>query len=260
MEVRKRMSMDNKIKMYNLTIPQENIWLLDRINPNTTINNILGTFRINKKLDVDILNKVINEIVRTNEALRIRIIEENGIAKQYISEYEKETFKVYILNEDNDSGINKIVKRISEEKMQIMNSKLYDIRIIQNKIETCVSVKTHHIISDAWTLGQIAEQIKEYYLKILNDEEIDIKPSYIEYIKKDEAYRLSPRYQSDKEFWNEYIKNLKCKNKYEMPKDKKCKRIEKAIEKELFEKISSFCCENKISEYAFLLGIFFENF
>ena len=41
MEVRKRMSMENKIKMYNLTIPQENIWLLDRINPNTTINNIL---------------------------------------------------------------------------------------------------------------------------------------------------------------------------------------------------------------------------
>lgn len=100
--------------------------------------------------------------------------------------YEKETFKVYILNDDNDTEINKIVKRISEEKMQIMqimNRKLYAIRIIQNKVETCVSVKTHHIISDAWTLGQIAEQIKEYYLKISNDEEIDIKPSYIEYIK-----------------------------------------------------------------------------
>ena len=159
--------------------------------------------------------------MRTNEALRIRIVEENGIAKQYISEYEKETFKVYILNDDDDTEINKIVKRISEEKMQIMNSKLYDIRIIQNKVETCVSVKTHHIISDAWTLGQIAEQIKEYYLKISNDEEIDIKPSYIEYIKKDEAYRLSLRYQSDKEFWNEYIKNLKCKSKYEIQKDKK---------------------------------------
>lgn len=146
----------------------------------------IGTFIINKKLDVDILNKVINEIVRTNEALRIRIVEESGIAKQYISEYEKETFKVYILNDDNDTEINKIVKRISEEKMQIMqimNRKLYAIRIIQNKVETCVSVKTHHIISDAWTLGQIAEQIKEYYLKISNDEEIDIKPSYIEYIK-----------------------------------------------------------------------------
>ena len=60
-------------------------------------------------------------------------------------------------------------------------------------------------------------------IKISNDVEIDIKPSYIEYIKKDEAYRLSPRYKSDKEFWNEYIKNLKCKNKYEMPKDKKCR-------------------------------------
>lgn len=247
--------MQGKIDKYHLTIPQENIWLLDKVNPNTTINNILGTFRINKKLDIEILNKVINEIVRTNDALRLRIVEEDGVAKQYISKYEKELFKVYILEEDDDHEINKLVKKISEEKMKIIDTKLYDIRIIQNNVETCVSVKTHHIISDAWTLGQIAEQIKEYYLKISNNEEIEIKPSYIEYIKKDETYRVSPKYLSDKEFWNDYIENLNCKNKFEILKDKKCQRIEKTIEKELFEEISLFCSENKLSEYSFLLAI-----
>ena len=117
--------------------------------------------------------------MRTNEALRIRIVEENGITKQYISEYEKETFKVYILNEDNDSGINKIVKRISEEKMQIMNSKLYDIRIIQNKIETCVSVKTHHIILRALEL--YAYNLD--YMLNSNDSSSDIRQEKIALLK-----------------------------------------------------------------------------
>lgn len=247
--------MQEKIEKYHLTIPQENIWLLDKINPNTTLNNILGTFRINQKLDIDILNKVMNEIVRTNDALRIRIVEEDGIAKQYISKYEQEVFKVYILNEENDCGINKIVKKISEEKMPILNNKLYDIRIIQNKVETCVSVKTNHIISDAWTLGQIAEQIKEYYLKISNSEEIEIKPSYLEFIKKDEQYRLSSKYESDKNFWNNYVTELKCKNKYEVAKDKKSQRIEKVVASELVEQIRKFCQENKITEYAFWLSV-----
>ena len=58
---------------------------------------------------------------------------------------------------------------MSEENIHILNNKLYDMKIVQNKIETCVIVKTHHIISDAWTLGQVAEQIKKYYLKISNN-------------------------------------------------------------------------------------------
>lgn len=51
--------MQGKIEKYHLTIPQENIWLLENVNANTTINNILGTFRINKKLNLRILNKVV---------------------------------------------------------------------------------------------------------------------------------------------------------------------------------------------------------
>lgn len=247
--------MQEKREKYQLTIPQENIWLLDKINPDSTINNILGTFRINKKLDINILNKVLNEIVRTNDALRIRIVERAGVPKQYISSYKEEKFKTYIIDSDNDIEINKIVRIMSEENIHVLENKLYDMKIIQNKIETCVIVKTHHIISDAWTLGQIAEQIKEYYLKISNNEEIAIKPSYLEYIKKDEKYRLSEKYVLDKEFWNDYIEELKCKNKYEIVKDKRCQRIEKAISIKLYEKIKNFCSENKLSEYSFLLAI-----
>ena len=122
--------MQEKSEKYHLTIPQENIWLIDKINPDTTINNILGTFRINKKLDIDILNKVLNEIVRTNDALRIRIVEQDGIPKQYISKYKEEKFKTYIFDDDNDAEINKIVRIMSEENIYILNNKLYDMKIV----------------------------------------------------------------------------------------------------------------------------------
>ena len=80
----------------NLTFPQENIWILEKLNPNTNMNNIFGTFRINKKLDLKILNEVMNKIIETNDILRTRIVEENNIPKQYISNVEHEIFKTYI--------------------------------------------------------------------------------------------------------------------------------------------------------------------
>lgn len=148
-----------------------------------------------------------------------------------------------------------MIKKISTEKFQTINDKLYDIKILQNNIETCVCVKTHHLISDAWTLGQVAEQIKENYIKLSNNEEITIKPSYLEYIKKDEKYRLSERYETDKIFWNNYVQKMNCKNKFEVVKDKKSRRIEKTIKEDLYLKINEFCTQHKISEYTFFLAI-----
>lgn len=247
--------MQNKKGKYHLTIPQENIWLLEKINPNTTLNNILGVFKINKKMDLNILNNVMNKIVETNEALRLRIVEEENVPKQYVANYEKEQFDTYFFNEDNDITINKMIKKISTQNFHIMNDKLYDIKILQNNVKTCVCVKTHHIISDAWTLGQVAEQIKENYIKLSNNEEVIVKPSYIEYIEKDEIYRLSDRYEKDKIFWDNYVKELNCKNKFEVVKNKKAKRIEKAINNDVHLRISEFCTKHKISEYTFFLAI-----
>lgn len=42
-----------------------------------------------------------------------------------------------------------------------------DKYIEENNVKCPVCVKTHHIISDAWTLGQVAEQIKEELYKII---------------------------------------------------------------------------------------------
>ena len=57
----------DKEKRYDLTIPQENIWIIEELNSNTNINNILGTFRIKQKLDLKTLNETMNKIVEMND-------------------------------------------------------------------------------------------------------------------------------------------------------------------------------------------------
>lgn len=59
--------------MYNLTSPQENIWMLENLNKNTNMNNILGTFCMDEILDVNMLQQAINKMIEINEGLRIRI-------------------------------------------------------------------------------------------------------------------------------------------------------------------------------------------
>lgn len=147
-------------------------------------------------------------------------------------------------NDYDNSGIKEnFGPEIESDKIEVVNTPVSELKSSAQTLLRLDIDKSGSMSGFTTAMNEALGRVKESIV------------TSIEYIKKDEAYRLSPRYQSDKEFWNEYIKNLKCKNKYEIPKDKKCKRVEKAIKKEVFEKISSFCCKNKISEYAFLLGI-----
>ena len=155
--------MDNK-KYYELTIPQQNIWLVEQLNPNTNINNIYGTLSIKKSLDLNILKNAINKIIENNDALRIRIDEIDSKPMQYISDYEYDDLPIYYLDSDDKNRIDNIINTIGLEHINIINNKLYDLRLISTPSSVYVCIKMHHIIADAWSMGQIfIKNIKKYY-------------------------------------------------------------------------------------------------
>lgn len=247
---------NEEIKYYNLSIPQENIWLIEKLNENSNINNVCGTFFIKKALDLDILKKAINKIIENNDALRIRITMQDLNPVQYIHQYEYDDLPVYFLDEDNETKIKEILDTINLEHINILNNKLYDLRLIATPTSVCVCIKMHHIIADGWSMGQIfIENIQKYYTEIEENRVIDKKTSYLDYVKKSQNYKSSDKYLRDMEFWKKYVKNISSKNEFEIVKDKKNNRIIKTIDFNLQQKILSFCEKNNISEFAFFLGI-----
>lgn len=248
--------LNEKKQYFDLTIPQENIWLTEQLNPNTTINNVFGTFFINKSLNIDILKKAINKIIENNDALRIRIDEINSKPYQYIADYEFDELPVYFLDNDDNEKIYNIIDTIGLEHINILNNKLYDLRIISTPNCTCICIKMHHIIADAWSMGQIfIENIKKYYIEIEENRIFDYKTSYIDYIKRNSEYKLSNKYVNDLQFWQKYVKNISYENQFEIVKYKKSNRIVKSIDETLANKIKIFCEQNNISEFALLLSV-----
>lgn len=247
--------MDNK-KYYELTIPQQNIWLVEQLNPNTTINNIYGTLSIKKSLDLNILKNAINKIIENNDALRIRIDEIDSKPMQYIHEFEYEDLPVYFIDANEKEKIQNIIRTISLEHINILNNKLYDFRIIYSPTEVTLCVKMHHLIADAWSMAQLfVEHLNYFYEKLENHLIAEPKPSYISYIEKNNNYINSEKFTKDKLFWENYVSDLNCENQYHIPKQKKCNRKTKSLGNDLYDKINKYCKTNNITEYTFFLGI-----
>ena len=57
-----------KQEFFELSNPQNSIWLTEQFYTNTNINNICGVFNFNSQIDTSLLSKAINILVKQNDA------------------------------------------------------------------------------------------------------------------------------------------------------------------------------------------------
>lgn len=246
-------------EIYDLTYPQKNIWLVDMSNKNTDICIISGVLKVkNCVYDKDVYTKVMNELVKENDGLRVRIVLKGDEPKQYISKYEKFEVESIDLSGKTKSEISKYLDCEMSKPIDIFNDKLYEFKSIKySENEGAIMYKLHHVIGDAWSMIELASQFARHF----EDNNIEsrgqlVVPSYVEYINTETEYTKSEKYSKDKEFWNEYLKDISTPVALKTVSKKitnNSKRYIVKLEKNLNDSINKYCKENRISPYVLFL-------
>jgi len=248
---------------YQLTKPQNSIWLTEKFFNGTSVNNICGYVYIKNEVDFNALKKALNELVKTNDSMRFKFKEENGSCIQYVNEYKE--FNIEIIELSSEKEIENEALKFANILMDIENNFLFKIvlfKLPNNSGGFIINV--HHIIGDSWTLGLIAKETTNIYSNILNSTyEEKPFPSYINYVNNEIEYINSEKYIKDKEYWNEIFKTIPEVASIPSTKEVFSKNIscegnrEKFIisEKQINE-IKEFCTKNKISVYNFFMAAY----
>lgn len=241
---------------YSLTFPQQNIWLENRLYGNSNVNLITGIININKGFNAQYCKKAINNIIKNNDAMRIRICINDSKPYQKVEEYLYSNIEVIKI--ENEENKNEYINKFKSEDIDIQNDKLYSFKILDYNGKGSVLLKMHHIISDAWSYSKIIDQFVKNYESlektgnIINDE----VPSYISYINSTEEYKNSEKYIKDEEFWKKYLDGISSKVSIKDNTRKienSSSRYNVRLDKELNDKIISYCKNNKISPYVMFL-------
>jgi len=251
-------------KMYDLTYPQQSIFLTEQFYQNTNVNNICGTAIVENVLDFDILKKAINIVVKFNDSFRIHFIKSKNEIKQIVNDYSE--FDIDIINITDKNQIADIENSVMQKQFDLFgNDNLFEFKIF--KFENCTGgflLNIHHIISDAWTLGLTCRKIMHEYSNLINNtNENEPNISYINYIEDEKNYINSDKFLKDKEYWNNLFKNLPSDAKLpsdlsEADSDLSCigERQLFSIQKSKVKLINEYCTKNKVSTYNFLMAIY----
>lgn len=246
---------------YNLTFPQKNIWLENKLYNSSSVNLITGIININKGFNIGYCKEAINYIIKNNDSMRIHIFSNGSIVYQKIEDYVFDDIEVIKIENENQKKL--FIKKFKSEDMDIQKGKLYSFKILNyGNDKGSILLKMHHIISDAWSYSKIIEQFVKNYESLEKTGNVveDEVPSYISYINSTEEYKNSEKFSKDEEFWKEYLDGISSKVSIKDNTKKignKSSRYNVKLNKELNDKIINYCKNNKISLYVMFLTAFF---
>lgn len=236
---------------FSLTKPQQTIWLSEQF-VNEPINNIIGTMYFNSDININILKKATNLVVKNNDAMRTVLFEKDGHIMQFFDDFKPFEIDVLDLSSETDEYIKNICNNFYTTKFELLNSRLFDfIILILPSNEICMIGKFHHIIADAWSLGLVIDNIAINYSNLALNLNYPISPnSYIDFINREQKYLNSDVYEKNKIFWTDKLKDfspisLKSSSSVSYIANRKSFNLTK----EQSGKIDKFCHNNSISPY-----------
>ncbi len=157
-----------------LSYSQERLWFLDQFEPGGTFYNMPGVLRLEGELDVGLLERSINEIIRRHEVLRTTFSAVDGKPEQVIAPLMSLEIKRIDLIELTDERREAEIRRYLEEDIQqpfdlllgpLVRATLLSLgkAKISGEAHYILLFTLHHIVSDGWSTAILIREFIALY-------------------------------------------------------------------------------------------------
>lgn len=239
---------------YPLSNAQKRIWYAQKKYGASSVFNIGGRVFIKGNVNLDLLARSFQIFVEQNDALHIRLYEENGEVFQIDNkDFERIDMKDFSGFEDAAQRCEDWCQKKAEEAFAMIGTPLYYFCVFKlTKELTGYFVKFHHIIADGWSMELLTKQIAENYEHLFAQKTLDaVRPSYLEYA----AQEAITSWEKEETFWLEnaaLLPDINIPNNDHLEGKRQSFILDNALQK----RISSFIKQKRITWNVFFIGIF----
>ena len=194
--------MDKVAERFELTPSQTGMAGLHEFYEGTSVATLCGVVIYEDKVDAEIFDEAVRTVIRRNEAIRLRIIREDGRYFQYISDEVDD--KIDHLTMDSIDEIRSFGEREGLTVFDTDGSRMYHFTVLDLPDRTGLMICMSHMIADSWAYSIIVREIYGTYKALSGGVEStgDIR-RYTDYIDRAAGYMTSSVRSEDIKFWEE---------------------------------------------------------
>lgn len=197
------------------SIAQERLWELQHALPDLPFFNILYALRLTSSVDVAILERSINEIVRRHEILRTTLAVVDGRHVQVIAPQ----FSIPLLFDDlhtlpkskKETAGRRLVEREVLHSFDLAKGPLLRARLVRlAEREHRLLISMHQVVCDGWSLGVLIEELTAVYDAFSAGQPTPLSPlsiQYADFTSWQRKWNSHPDMISQLAYWREQLQD-----------------------------------------------------
>jgi len=210
-------------RMVPLSHAQQRLWFVEQLAPGSAYN-IPAAVRVCGSLDQPMLERAFNEIAQRHASLRTRFVIVNGEARQVVDDQVRIDLPVVDLSSSPEAEqAAEIQKRAIEEGREV-----FDLRyapLLRAKLlrlgndHHVLLVNMHHIISDAWSMGILVQELAFLYRSFVDGQQSllpDLAIQYTDYSLWQRRWLTKEVLEEKLGYWRKQLAGLE---RLELPVD-----------------------------------------
>lgn len=190
-----------------LSFAQERLWFFDQLEPNSAAYNIPRMLRLRGPLDVAALQKSVNEIVLRHEVLRTSFINDNG--KPALSIAENAAVEIQLIDLSSEERVQELASEEAQRPFNLSRGPLLRMTLLQlGPDEHVLLLTTHHIISDAWSIGIFMRELVACYNAFSGGNTSALLPltlQYSDFASWQREWLSGKRLQNQLDYWRQTL-------------------------------------------------------
>src|SRR6185369_9818538 len=167
-----------------LSYAQQRLWFLDQLAPGSLAYNIPLAVRLKGRLEVEALQRTLDEVVRRHEVLRTTFVEVNGAPVQVVAPAGQLPMPVLDLSELEEAEREVEARQAAEaqQPFDLSVGPLLRVLLLRLSGEDHVVLFTmHHIITDGWSTGILVREVAALYEAYIEGRESPLPELEIQY-------------------------------------------------------------------------------
>ncbi|MEU3042501.1 amino acid adenylation domain-containing protein [Streptomyces diastaticus] len=172
-----------------LSLSQQQMWFMDRLQPDISLYNIPMAFRLRGDLDATVLKAALDEIVRRHHVLRTRFPEEAGVPSQVVDADVDTTWTEHDLTAlpgaEREAEIVRRFDAESQAPFDLAAGPLFRVSLLRlDEADHVLVFVFHHIVFDGSSRGVFLRELTTLYTAGLRGERAEppeLKLQYADY-------------------------------------------------------------------------------
>ena len=201
-----------KSQFFPLSFAQSRLWFLDQLDSGSSVYNLPIALSLSGKLDITLLEKSLNEIIKRHEILRTCFTEvKEEVFQKVLPSLSVKLDLINFPTSVNQQEIQTYIKQEASTKFDLTQVPLFRSQLLKLAEDEYVLLLTmHHIISDYWSMRVLIQELATIYqgnasaLKELPIQYVDYavwQKNWLESTGKDAPWRVSTAY------WKKQLEN-----------------------------------------------------